>query len=63
MASYKIHLLDRVGDSKVPYCNEYKVNGYKVAICGYQRKYTTTELNEVTCKICLREHLKNKVNS
>jgi hypothetical protein len=56
----KIHLEDFYEDSKVPYWNASKKQGYSIAICGYQRKYTTAKIEEVTCKICLKEINKRK---
>ncbi|MFT9496353.1 hypothetical protein [Anaerosolibacter sp.] len=55
----KIHLLDRVGDKKVPHWNKAKKEGYRVAKCGYQRKQTSKEIDEVTCNLCLREYFKD----
>ena len=51
----KVHLLDLHGEVKVPEWNESKINGYKIARCGYQRKLTTLKLEDVTCKTCLKE--------
>lgn len=51
-----VHLLDLVEDNKVPSWNYAKsIEGYRMAICGYQRKIVTTNKNEVTCKMCLKK--------
>ena len=48
------HYLDLGEDLKIPSWEENKKNGYKMAICGYQRKDTTLIKNKVTCKQCLK---------
>ena len=51
-----VHLWDLVGDSKVPSWNYAKnIEGYRMSMCGYQRKNVTTNRNEVTCKMCLKK--------
>jgi len=54
LGSYKIHLLNRVENNKVPDWNKSKQDGHRIAKCGYQRKNTTDQLDQVTCKICLK---------
>ena len=54
-----IHYYDYDHDSKIPDFDRYK--DCKGTICGYQRKQTTRNREEVTCKLCLREI--NKKNS
>lgn len=51
----KLHLYDYTSDEKVPYFDENKRKGYKMAICGYQREKVTNDKNKVTCKLCLSE--------
>ena len=34
------------------------IEGYRIAICGYQRQFVAMNKNEVTCKKCLK-----KINS
>lgn len=46
----KVHYIDLTQELKVPYWEQNKLNGYKMAKCGYQRKDTTLEKNKVTCK-------------
>lgn len=58
----KVHLYDLNADMQVPNSNIAKHEGFKVATCGYQRKVTTENEKEVTCKICLKE-LKKKINN
>lgn len=50
----KIHLIDYTEDSKVPNWDEYKKAGYVVFKCGYQRKKSTINEDEVTCRKCLK---------
>lgn len=50
----EIHLLDLEEDIKVPVWEQNKLNGYKMAKCGYQRKYTTLDSNKATCKHCIK---------
>lgn len=50
----KKHWLDLKEELKVPDWEQNKVNGYKMAKCGYQRKDTTLEKNKVTCIYCLK---------
>lgn len=56
MGEHKIHFLNREEDNKVPYWNEAKKDGYRMSECGYQRKCTSDEIDDVTCKICLKEY-------
>lgn len=57
-----IHLLDLEEDNKVPSWNYAKsIEGYRMAICGYQRQIVTMNKNEVTCKKCLKKmNLRNE---
>jgi hypothetical protein len=56
MKNYKIHLLDIEEDDKVPLTDKSKRKGWRISKCGYQRKYTSTNIEDVDCKICLREY-------
>ena len=51
----KTHLYDSRTLSRAPdfVKNRYDREGLKGSACGYVRKATTTNLDEVTCKICL----------
>lgn len=50
-----VHLLDLEEDNKFPDWNYAKsIEGYRMAICGYQRQVVTMNKNEVTCKKCLK---------
>lgn len=46
-------------DIKVPYSEKY---GYTMALCGYLREHTTTVGKCVTCKHCLKEMKKRKID-
>jgi hypothetical protein len=35
----------------------------KATKCGYVRENVTTDISKVTCKLCLREINKDKINS
>lgn len=48
----KVHLADMVSNSKVPLWEENRMNGYRMTVCGYQRKETTIIKSKVTCKRC-----------
>ncbi|MGL5152805.1 MAG: hypothetical protein ACRC7N_19790 [Clostridium sp.] len=48
----KVHLFDYDHCSKFPQDNTDKWNATK---CGYTRKNVTKKIEEVTCKLCLRE--------
>lgn len=51
-----IHLLDLKEDNKVPGWNYAKsIEGYRIAVCGYQRQFVTMNKSEVTCKKCLKK--------
>ena len=51
----KTHLYDSRTLSRAPdfVKNRYDREGLKGSACGYVRKATKTNLDEVTCKICL----------
>lgn len=46
-----VHLFDVEHASKFPRYDENRFNATK---CGYVRKNVTHDINEVTCKLCLR---------
>lgn len=51
-----VHLLDLEEDNKVSSWNYSKnIEGYRMAICGYQRQVVTMNKNKVTCKKCLKK--------
>lgn len=56
----KIHLCDLDEDMKVPYHDENKKLGYRMAKCGFQREHTTENIEKVTCKICIWEDRRRK---
>lgn len=51
-----VHLWDLEGEKKIPGWNYARsIEGYRMALCGYQRKFVTTNKNEVNCKLCLKK--------
>lgn len=55
----KIHLVDLLEDSKVPSYNDFKIRGWRISKCGYQRQQTTRNIENVTCKMCRRKYEKD----
>lgn len=51
-----VHLWDLEGEKKIPGWNYARsIEGYRMALCGYQRKFVTTEKSQVNCKLCLKK--------
>lgn len=48
----KVHYFDLTEHLKVPM---HLREGYKMSKCGYLRKETTIDFDEVTCKLCIKE--------
>lgn len=56
----KVHLFDYENYKDFPKNHQDKQN---IAKCGYVRDKVTRDKSKVTCKLCLREIEKNKINS
>lgn len=56
----KVHLFDYENSKDFPNNHPDKQN---IAKCGYVRDNVTSDKSKVTCKLCLREIEKDRINS